>query len=98
MAYLASLQRIAQRPLMLHARCQKARVRWAQRHTMHLTYPDVGCSQAIEVLSDVGARRAEDEAGFVPGQSLPDTNYMRLGVGRNACKRLCSLLGGHRHN
>jgi len=80
MTYMASLQRVAQRPLMLHVRRLNALVRWAQRHPMVLTCRAMECQRVLEVHSDVGFRREEGETGHASGCSLRGANYMRLGA------------------
>ena len=90
--YIASLQRVAQVPLMLHVRRLNALVRWAQRHPMTLTFGPMTCINVLEVHSDSGFKREEDETGHASGRSLHGANYLRLGAGKDDKNRICHLL------
>lgn len=79
---------------MIHVRRLNAIVRWAQLHPMHLTYCNMECAGILEVHSDSGFRREEDETGHASGRALHGANYMRMAkasVGTPSLKR-CHLL------
>ena len=91
--YVIALQRHAQQPKILHVRRLNAVVRWAQRHPQKLTYRHMNPNGWLEVHSDAGFRREEDEGQTPTGRSVRGANFMRLGTSPTG--EVCHLLDWH---
>jgi hypothetical protein len=89
--YVNALQRYAQKPQVIHVKRLNAVVRWAQRNPLSLQFHHMEPSHTIEVHSDAGFRREEDDDQHATGRSTRGANYMRLGKDRNG-KEICHLI------
>jgi len=87
--YVNALQRHALKPCMIHVRRLNAVVRWAQRNPVSLVYDRMTPTNVLEVHSDAGFKREEDEGSSAPsGKSMRGANFMRLGKDANGKERI----------
>ena len=95
--YLIALQKFLQKPQYLHLRKLNGVLRWAQKHPHALTYLRMTCAKKLEVHSDTGFRREENEEGDVDGKAIRGINIIRLGtehtdIAGAGVKFVCHLL------
>ena len=54
-------------------------MRWTQKHPKAFTYKHMICAKHVEVHSDTGFRREENEEGEVDGKAIRGINIIRFG-------------------
>ena len=77
--YLLAMQKFVQKPQYLHVRKLNGVLRWAEKNPKAFTYKHMACAKKIEVHSDTGFRREENEEGDVGGKAIRGVNIIRLG-------------------
>lgn len=92
--YFNALQRCAQNPLVIHTRRLNAVVRWAQRRPLTIVYKTMTPTNWLEVHSDAGFKREDDDADAPTGRSMRGADCIRLGRSVSG-QEVCHLLGWH---
>ena len=67
--YLIAMHKHLQKPQYVHVRKLNGVLRWARKNPKALTYKHMSCMKTLEVHSDTGFRREENEEGEVDGKA-----------------------------